>query len=754
MKKRIAAFSFCLFFFQICQAQILITGRIINPEGHSLQNVTVQNSKKNRSITDSSGKYAVLVSSLPAVLSFSFTGYISADISAIRKEMPPIVLFRDTVLLEAAIVKAYEQNDLQKNIPASVAILNKNSLERYSNQTFVAAINTVPGVKMDERSPGSYRLSIRGNLLRSAFGIRNVKVYWNGVPFTGANGNTYINEVPFNTIDKIEIIKGPAGSMYGPGTGGVVLLGNEFLKNKQKSVQVQTAAGSYGLFSGSAGYVSTGSNSAVALSLTHQQADGYRAHTNLRKDAAVFILKHNFNPKQNVQATVFYSDLYYQTPGGLTQAQMEQNPRQARPAAGIFGSAEDKKAALHLKTFYTNVANEILLSKNWKNTTGAYFAYTNFKNPSIRNYEKKTEAGSGLRSFFQYKNSSFTSTFGGEYQYEFTNTSTYSNKFGEADTLQYHDKIDARQYNIFMQTEFNLPAGIRATLGISYNNFYYGFVRVNQLPYLKETKLLRPQIVPRVAFLKKLSTEVNMYIAVSKGYSPPSIDEIHASDGNFNRSLNAESAINYEAGIKGNIFKEKLWIDVAFYFFNLNHTIVTRRDASGADYYANAGTTKQSGKEAVLNYLPVNNNLKFMRQLKLWVNYTNLKAKFADYQQGVIKYDGNRLTGSPPNVLVTGTDIVLANGLYANFTYSFTDKIPLNDANTFFAKHYNLLFLKTGLKTKFHKSMEADLFASYEQSFNKPYSLGNDLNAAGNRYFNPSAPVTFTIGARFSHNLK
>ena len=77
---------------------------------------------------------------------------------------------------------------------------------------------------MEERSPGSFRLAIRGSSLRSPFGVRNVKVYWNGIPFTDAGGNTYLNLFDFNSIANIEVIKGPGGSMYGAGTGGVVLL--------------------------------------------------------------------------------------------------------------------------------------------------------------------------------------------------------------------------------------------------------------------------------------------------------------------------------------------------------------------------------------------------------------------------------------------------------------------------------------------------------------------------------------------------
>ena len=63
---------------------------------------------------------------------------------------------------------------------------------------------------------------------------------------------------------------------------------------------------------------------------------------------------------------------------------------------------------------------------------------------------------------------------------------------------------------------------------------------------------------------------------MSKGYSPPTIDEIVPSTGMFNATLDAEKAINYELGLRSEIINNKLFIDAAYYIFYLSNTIVTR----------------------------------------------------------------------------------------------------------------------------------------------------------------------------------
>src|SRR5512133_809417 len=107
--------------------------------------------------------------------------------------------------------------------PSSAFIVDKNLIKQQSGNSFLPAINVVPGVRMEERSPGSYRLSIRGSLLRSPFGVRNVKIYIDEFPLTDAGGNTYLNLIHPNSIHSIQILKGPEGSMFGANTGGVIL---------------------------------------------------------------------------------------------------------------------------------------------------------------------------------------------------------------------------------------------------------------------------------------------------------------------------------------------------------------------------------------------------------------------------------------------------------------------------------------------------------------------------------------------------
>lgn len=644
-----------------------------------------------------------------------------------------------TQSLEQVVVQSFGYNAHPARVPAAVSYLSAPDLNRFNGNDFVAAVNTAPGVKMDERSPGSYRLSIRGNLLRSTFGVRNVKVYWNGIPFTDANGNTYLNQIAFQNIGSMEILKGPSGSRYGAGTGGVLLLQSERLQDTGMGVRVHAAVGSYGMFTGGGRLALNNSSAQHLLSYSHQQSDGYRNHSRLVRRVADYSGVYQLSPSQKLHTHFFYSNLYYQTPGGLTQQEVAVNPRLARPGA------ENQQAALYLKTLYAGVSHEARIGNHWSTTTSVYASNTRFKNPTIRNYERKTEQGAGGRLEAAYSNKEWKLVAGGEFQHSFTNAGVYGNAGGVRDTLQSQDEISSTLYNIFVQGDVTLKQWLFSA-GVSYNSGTYRFLRANIPGFEQQYRQFKPDLIPRIAVHRRLGKYVNLYAAVSKGFSPPSIDEVYASDAVFNQNLNAEQGTNYELGVKLLPVNNVFWGELAVYYYRLNETIVSRRDSTGGDYYVNAGTTDQWGVESALNYLALNQPKRWLSYVKCWTSITLTHARFVDYQKAQGDFDGNHLTGVPSQVVQTGVDVKTRNGITATVSHAFTGSIPLNDAGTFVAPHYNRLFARMDYTLPAKGKMKSALYLAWEKSFNNPFGLGNDLNAAVNRYFNPSAPWQITGG--------
>src|SRR5690606_1223466 len=73
-------------------------------------------------------------------------------------------------VLTTVHVKAFHYDRNYLRTPAALAVVGNADLQRFDNTSLVPVINTFPGITMEERSLGSYRINIRGSSLRSPFG--------------------------------------------------------------------------------------------------------------------------------------------------------------------------------------------------------------------------------------------------------------------------------------------------------------------------------------------------------------------------------------------------------------------------------------------------------------------------------------------------------------------------------------------------------------------------------------------------------
>ncbi|HKZ37954.1 MAG TPA: TonB-dependent receptor plug domain-containing protein [Chryseolinea sp.] len=655
-------------------------------------------------------------------------------------------------VLNEIVIQAYAYKRPANEVPAAVAIVSPKDFERFNNTSLLPAVNTIPGVRMEERSPGSYRFSIRGSLLRSPFGVRNVKAYWNGLPFTDGGGNTYLNLLDFNSIGSMEIIKGPGGSLYGAGTGGVILLQSP--NNKKDQLQFSTVFGSYGLQR----YHLAGETHSDKLDLrfqyARQQADGYREQTGMHRDAIHGDLTFRLSSNHTFSTTLFYTDLFYETPGGLTKAQYDVNPKQARPSSPFGRGAVEQKAAVTNKTGYIGFIDEYQWNEAWSTQTGIYGSLTTFENPAIRNYEVRDERNAGARTQTQYAFEKLLKgkiTLGGEYQYFNSPITVYGNTLGAIDTVQTDDKLSSSLLLFFAQAELDLTHNFYLTLGASTNFLKYKFTTLQPSPSIQQARKFDPVVSPRIALLKKFNV-YSVYASVSQGFSPPSLAEVRPSAGTYNNNLNSERGLNFEIGLRGSLVKRQLTYDLSIYDFRLDETIVIQRTSDGAEFFVNAGKTSQRGIEATLSWKPVINS-GLITSLSLWTSYTYNHYRFRNYEQDGNNFSGNQLTGIAPTIALWGVDMALKK-IYLNLTANYTDALPLNDANTEYASEYFLLGGRIGFRSSVKTNLAYEIFGGVDNALDKRYSLGNDLNAIGGRYYNTAAPRNFYFGVKFNPSFE
>ncbi len=662
---------------------------------------------------------------------------------------------RDSVYYQLPTVEVSTvSKESSMRLLSSEGMISRQDLNKQPSYSMLPALNSIPGVRMEERSPGSYRLSIRGSLLRSPFGVRDVKIYLGDFPFTDAGGNTYLNSLDIGNINSLRILKGPEASIFGANIGGVLIIDPVQKTPDSLKITSSLSTGSYGLLHENVMVQKRWKKFLLNVNQGYQKSNGYRENSAMHRLYIQAAGVWNYNSKAFLKTLLLYSDMNYQTPGGLTLQQYNDNPQQARLATATLPSASTQKAGIYNKTFFAGISHDVNISKNLRHVISIFGSHTNFQNPFITNFEQRTEYTYGARTYLDLslgkkENISGKWNIGAEWQQTNSSIYNYGNNKGNKDTIQAADQINANQSFVFTRFLIDIRQRLLIEASLSYNFFSYQYRNIYPLgESTLNNRNFNPQLMPRIALSYIITPNFSWRASASTGYSTPTIAEVRPSDNLVNTSLQAERGQNYETGFRLRDNKDYFWFDASAFYYFLQNAIVQRINVDGTEYFINAGGTRQPGIEAQASLWVIKpGKLKFIRSLQLKGNITYNHFTFSNYTVNNADYSNNKLTGVPDYTTVESISLEFPANFSLYSQYYYSAGIPLNDGNTAFAKSYHLVQLKAQWNTKIGK-MNWSIFAGIDNLLNQKYSLGNDLNAIGGRYYNAAPPRNYYVGIK------
>jgi iron complex outermembrane receptor protein len=155
-------------------------------------------------------------------LSITMIGYAKKTIPVtLDSSYSPItiILSEQTIQGKQIIVSASKYKQKIEDLTVSTTVIQPDFIDRNNFQTFDEMLRSVPGIQMNLEQP-----SIRGSSGYSKGTGARVLVAVNGIPmYTGDTGEIIWELIPTTEIERVEIIKGPASSLYGSSAiGGVI----------------------------------------------------------------------------------------------------------------------------------------------------------------------------------------------------------------------------------------------------------------------------------------------------------------------------------------------------------------------------------------------------------------------------------------------------------------------------------------------------------------------------------------------------
>ncbi len=670
---------------------------------------------------------------LSTIIIFSVGTLLKAQQNEIRKDS----------ILDVVTVTGFSKGEKINRQSAPIAFLSAKELQKFSPNNPVMAWNTLPGVSLEQRALSSYRVSIRGSSIRSPFGVRDVKVYWNGLPFTEANGSTALNLLSNTQMQELEVIKGPAGSLFGAGLGGVMQI-NNFPAKDASPLEVRLSEGSFNqLNAGIKGQIKAGKWTTF-YAVDNQKNEGYRDHNALDRQNYQISSRYHINDNHQLDFHVLYNDLYYEIPGGLNADQFAENPSQARPGSASQNSSIDQK------TIFYGVGYTSFFGDNLSQSTHMAGTYTSFQNPFILDYKEDQNNEFALRHQWTYDmnftNIDWTWDAGLEWQYANNSANNYGNVAGQKDTIRFADDLNIDRKLFFLQTQIGYEKW-QLTLGLSSNILQYDVNRnVNAFGDAFDfSRRFDNELIPRIALSYQWTPQHMSFGSLSEGFSSPTLDEIRTNEGSINRNLQAEKGRTYELGHK--YYGNRVQLDATVFYSALRETITTLTDENGVVLFRNAGATNQIGTEWGLNVNWWKSESTILNLINSRTSYSFYEFTFDNYSKEEEDFSGNLLTGVPQHTFNQTLEIGLIDAINLNIHYRFVSEVPLTDDNSVFADSYQLL----NVNINYDLPLEAKirLFAGVENIFDRTYSLGNDLNAFGGRFYQPAPGRNFYIGVNW-----
>ncbi|MGO1243284.1 MAG: TonB-dependent receptor plug domain-containing protein, partial [Sphingobacterium sp.] len=186
----------------------------------------------------------------------------------------------DTTRINPITIDAYFGSQPLVGLTSSANVVSERDVSSQQTGSLLPALNSIPGLRLEERSPGSYRLALRGSMIRSPFGIRNTKIYVDEFPLTDAGGNSYLNIIDPQSIASIDILKGPDGSLFGANSAGVLRIHPKGFGRLENQATLTLNGGSYGLFNEQLSIQRKVNDSyQFSVDQSFMRSDGYRQNT-------------------------------------------------------------------------------------------------------------------------------------------------------------------------------------------------------------------------------------------------------------------------------------------------------------------------------------------------------------------------------------------------------------------------------------------------------------------------------------------
>ena len=552
------------------------------------------------------------------------------------------------LVLDPSVVTGSRNESRSFDLPYSVDSIDAQQIQ--DGQLGINAsevLSRVPGLVVQNRQNYAQDLQIssRGFGARSAFGVRGLKLIADGIPASTPDGQGQAATFNLDTAERIEVLRGPAATLYGSNAGGVIQMFSRDGEGPPR-IGAETLMGSDGLSKHHLSAEGAVDNVGFVLDASRMDTDGYRDHSAARRDQT--FAKLNFQPDDDSKLALIYSSLEQngtQDPLGQTWEAYKADPRSVSAGALNYNtrkSIDHQQLGMNYERYFGDATLQVT-GYTGQRSVIQYLSIpkgtpANNRGGGVVQFDRKFYGG-GVRWLQPIHGVPGELTLIGGVDFDLSRDDRHGyqnfsgNQLGVKGELR-RDEIDtARSLDPYIQANWaidrwTVQAGLRhSSMKLDVDDKFVVPALNNgdasgSKTYQKNT--------PSLSVMYAFTPDLHGYVSAGKGFETPTQAELAYAPGGtegFNFGLKPSTSKQYEIGLKARL-GESTRINAAVFQITTEDELVIAESNGGRTSYQNAGRTLRRGFE-----LGVESQLS--EQWSANLAYTRLQATYdSDFTSG------------------------------------------------------------------------------------------------------------------------
>ncbi|OWX71659.1 TonB-dependent receptor, partial [Acinetobacter baumannii] len=480
-----------------------------------------------------------------------------------------------------------------QDTPQSVSMVTQKVIEDIGATRLVEALDLAGGVTRANNFGGQ---GLTGFNMR---GFTSGEFYRNGFPINRG----YPNAPDSNTIERVDVLRGPSSSLYGRGDpGGTFNLISKTPKSEQQTTlgAQLSSEGLYRTTVDTTGTVPDAENIGYRLNVIAEGGDSYRDHVESKRYGIAPVIQWQATDATKV---TFEADI-------LRNQHPLDRGHTRYPTQKSFNSSPETylwETGKYYNRLYndnnmTQLRVEHDLGNDWKLNAGVQYLNGKLHGYAVeangiqndgetlgRNYNYRelkwqdTDAQINLTGNFQLLGLAHTLVTGLEYEnYDYKSyiirssgdigsypINIYNPVLGqplpELNRVTTHDRENLKTTALFVQDQIGLNERLSALLGLRFEHYEHDYK--NLLPNTTNWNTSHDAFIPRLGLVYKASDDLSLYGNAAKSFKP------NTGASRNGEGFDPEEGTAYELGFKWQALDNMLSIDSAIFYANKENVL-------------------------------------------------------------------------------------------------------------------------------------------------------------------------------------